>query len=62
MYLPAVSIFDGTWASGAAPVELRDFLLMQAMRWSWADLQTTPAYVTAYVWHFLQMQWEARGR
>jgi hypothetical protein len=56
VYLPAQSIFDKTWASGEAPPELRDFLIMQAMRWSWPDLQATPAYVRTYVWHFLQMQ------
>lgn len=55
-----MAIFDKTWASGEAPAELRDFLLMQAMRWSWPDLEATPAYVRAFVWHFLQMQWEAR--
>lgn len=29
---------------------------MQAMHWSWSDLQATPAYVLTYVWHFLQLQ------
>jgi hypothetical protein len=56
VYLPALSIFDGTWSSGEAPVELRDFLLMQSMNWSWMDLQATPPYVQSYCWHFLQMQ------
>jgi hypothetical protein len=35
------------------PPELIDFELMRQMHWSWADLQSAPAYVRRYCWDFL---------
>ncbi|MFF4403841.1 hypothetical protein [Streptomyces sp. NPDC001404] len=53
MLLPVESILDGTWASGDAPAEWADFILMRRMHWSWDDLQQTPLYVRRYALDFL---------
>lgn len=31
-----------------------DFELMLGMRWSWQELEATPAYVRRYCWDLLQ--------
>lgn len=51
--MPVESILDGTWASGPAPPEWVDFVLMHRMPWSWRELQETPMYVRRYCWDFL---------
>ncbi|RLU81133.1 hypothetical protein CTZ27_33380 [Streptomyces griseocarneus] len=62
MLLPVESILDGTWASGAAPAEWADFLLMYRMRWSWAEVQATPLYVRRYALDFLGLIAEQEER
>ncbi|MDB4872551.1 MAG: hypothetical protein JWL97_3555, partial [Gemmatimonadales bacterium] len=37
--------YGGTWGGDEIPVEVVHFELLQAMGWSWQDLQQTPAYV-----------------
>lgn len=46
-------MIDGTWASGEAPAEWPDFILMKRMHWSWDQLQATPLYVRRYCLDFL---------
>lgn len=53
-----MSIVDGTWGSGAPPREIVDFVLMEAMHWTWRELQDTPLYVRRYCWDILQLRWE----
>lgn len=59
MLTAAESIYEGTWGSGAPPQELVDFELMREMKWSWTDLQSTPAYVRRYSWDLLQARRQA---
>jgi hypothetical protein len=55
VYLPVMSIVEGTWGSGAAPEEFETFLLMREMHWSWDELQRTPRYVQRFCWDFVQL-------
>lgn len=61
MILVAESIFEGTWASGDAPSEVIDFLLMHpdGMGWSWTELDATPIYVKRFCWDLLQIKMAA---
>lgn len=54
MLVVAESIYEGTWSSGEIPAQLVDFELMREMRWSWTELQDTPAYVRRYCWDLMQ--------
>jgi hypothetical protein len=49
----AESVYEGTWSSGPIPDELRDFELMRAMGWTWAELEDTPVYVRRFTWDLL---------
>jgi hypothetical protein len=63
--LPVESFYEGTWASGALPDELYDFLLMHpedGMGWSWTELQATPLNVRQYCKDFLNARAAARNR
>ncbi len=62
MLLPVESILDGTWASGNAPPEWADFILMRRMHWTWDDLQQTPLYVRRYCLDFLGLISEQEER
>jgi len=57
----AESVFDGTWASGELPDELRDYLLCRHMRWSWSELEATPAYVRRATWDLMQAELRAQN-
>lgn len=59
MLLPVEAIYEGTWASGPAPDEWKDFELMREMKWTWADLMATPDYVRRYCWDFIQARRQA---
>jgi len=59
--LGAESVFDGTWASGELPDEVRDYLLMRHMRWSWAELEATPVYVRRATWDLMQAELRAQA-
>jgi hypothetical protein len=59
--LVAESVYGGTWASGTLPPELVDFELMHEMRWSWDELQATPAYVRRFTWDMIQARREAES-
>lgn len=48
------------WLSGALPGEFADFCLMEAMGWSWAELEATPAYVRRYCADILGLRNQAR--
>jgi hypothetical protein len=50
---PAESIYEGTWASGPAPVEVQWVELMLAFSWSWQELEATPPYVRRVCWDLL---------
>lgn len=58
--LPAESIYEGTWGSGAAPDELVDFEVMREMSWSYAELCATPDYVRRYVADLTEARRNAR--
>jgi hypothetical protein len=49
------AIIEGTWGGTGTPAEWADFILMRRMRWSWEQLQQTPAYVRRYCIDFLSM-------
>lgn len=53
MLWPAESIYEGTWGSGPAPVEVQWVELMREYRWSWRDLMATPAYVRRVCWDLM---------
>lgn len=61
MLVVADSVFDGTWASGQLPEELRDYLLMKYMRWSWEQLEATPLYVRRFTWDLMQAEITAQN-
>jgi hypothetical protein len=56
----AESVFDGTWGSGEIPEDLRDYLLCRHMRWTWAELEATPAYVRRVTWDLMQAEIRAQ--
>ena len=57
------SLIEGTWGSSEpTPAEWTYFVLMRRMRWSWEQLQQTPAYVRRYCLDFLGMVAEHEER
>jgi hypothetical protein len=61
MMLDCKSIIEGTWSSGdgeEVPAEMVDFKLMEAMHWSWEQLQRTPPYVRKYCVDILNLKAE----
>jgi hypothetical protein len=59
--LVAESVFDGTWGGGPLPEEIRDYLLVRHMRWSWSELEATPAYVRRAFWDLMQAELQAQA-
>jgi hypothetical protein len=60
--LPAESIYEGTWASGAPPDEFVDFELCYAFHLSWQQLQETPIYVRRVWWDLLVARRNAEAK
>lgn len=54
-----MSIYEGTWGSGAPPQELVDFELCRQMHIGWTELQSTPIYVRKVWWDLLNTRAEA---
>jgi hypothetical protein len=55
-------VYDGTWSSGAVPLEIRDYELMKTMHWSWLELQAAPSYVRKYCWDLTVISRQAQLR
>lgn len=56
-----MSIYEGTWGSGAPPEELIDFELCRQMHIGWSELQATPSYVKTVWWDLLNARAEAEA-
>ncbi|MDB4873214.1 MAG: hypothetical protein JWL97_4218 [Gemmatimonadales bacterium] len=61
MIWPAESFYGDTWGGDTLPLEIIHFELMQAMGWSWQDLQQAPDYVVRYCVDLLAIKRQAEN-
>ena len=62
MLWPAESIYEGTWSSGAPPVEVEGVEPMREYGWPWPELEATPSYVRRVCWDLMVARREAEQR
>jgi hypothetical protein len=56
--VPIENVIEGSWASGAPPIEWTDHVLMVEMGWSWEELRRVPMMVRQVNYDILCMKAE----
>ncbi|MDJ0342295.1 hypothetical protein QMK19_03715 [Streptomyces sp. H10-C2] len=61
MLWAAESIYEGTWASGPAPIEVQWVELMREYGWSWQEYAETPEYPKRVAWDLMVARRDAEN-